>query len=167
MVSTDSTVNAESMMPTMHSFEKINYSTINANREFHNEESSTYWLPKDEHEQKRLTGQHFALKELFGGNVLSSVAKTLDLEKGVSTIDIGCGSGIWIMDMTHDYPNCSYTGSDIVDVTNKNLNINQFTFKYGNVVKGLPFADNTFDLVHIRLLVYALRVEEWPKENPE
>lgn len=56
MVSTDSTVNAESMMPTMHSFEKINYSTINANREFHNEESSTYWLPKDEHEQKRLTG---------------------------------------------------------------------------------------------------------------
>lgn len=33
-----------------------NHTTINTNREFHNEESATYWLPKDEDEQKRLTG---------------------------------------------------------------------------------------------------------------
>ena len=31
-------------------------STTNTNREFHKEESSTYWLPKDEEEQMRLTG---------------------------------------------------------------------------------------------------------------
>lgn len=30
--------------------------TININREFHNDETSAYWLPKDDEEQRRLTG---------------------------------------------------------------------------------------------------------------
>ncbi|KAG1043129.1 hypothetical protein G6F43_011733 [Rhizopus delemar] len=137
-----------------------NHTTINTNREFHNEESATYWLPKDEDEQKRLTGQHFGCKELFGGNVLNSIRDTLDFEKGISILDVGCGSGIW--DMINDYPNCTYHGCDIADVTNKVLAIKQFTYKHGNVVKGLPYADSMFDFVHMRFFVYALRKEEWP-----
>lgn len=34
----------------------VDYTTINREREFHNEETCTYWLPKDEEEQKRLIG---------------------------------------------------------------------------------------------------------------
>lgn len=34
----------------------VDYTTINREREFHNEETCTYWLPKDEEEQQRLTG---------------------------------------------------------------------------------------------------------------
>jgi hypothetical protein len=34
----------------------VEYTAINTDREFHSEESSTYWLPKDDEEQKRLTG---------------------------------------------------------------------------------------------------------------
>jgi hypothetical protein len=34
----------------------MNHTTININREFHDEEISTYWLPKDEDEQQRLIG---------------------------------------------------------------------------------------------------------------
>lgn len=64
--------------------------------------------------------------------------------------------------MINDYPNCTYHGCDIVNATSKVLNANQFTFSYGNVVKGLPYADNTFDFVHMRLLILALRKEEWP-----
>lgn len=29
---------------------------FNTKREFHNDETSTYWLPKDDEEQMRLTG---------------------------------------------------------------------------------------------------------------
>lgn len=64
--------------------------------------------------------------------------------------------------MINDYPNCTYHGCDIADVTNKVLEIKQFTYKHGNVVKGLPYADNMFDFVHMRFFVYALRKEEWP-----
>ncbi|CEI90913.1 hypothetical protein RMCBS344292_05222 [Rhizopus microsporus] len=136
---------------------------INTKREFHNEESSTYWLPKDDEEQMRLTGQHYAFKSLYGGNVLPSVTKALDFEKGITVLDVGCGSGVWIMDMVQDYPNCAYHGCDIADAIHKNVNVNQFTFTYGNVVKGLPYEDNVFDFVHMRFFVLALREEEeWP-----
>ncbi|KAG1049410.1 hypothetical protein G6F43_008264 [Rhizopus delemar] len=147
---------------TVDEVSAIDYTTINTNREFHNEEASTYWLPKDEEEQRRLAGQHFAYKELFGGNLLSSVCNSLDFEKGISVLDIGCGSGVWIMDMINDYPNCTYHGCDIVDTTNKVLKIDQFTYSHGNIVKGLPYKDDTFDFVHMRFFIFALRAEEWP-----
>lgn len=41
---------------TVDEVSAIDYTTINTNREFHNEEASTYWLPKDEEEQRRLAG---------------------------------------------------------------------------------------------------------------
>ncbi|KAG0782211.1 hypothetical protein G6F62_006769 [Rhizopus arrhizus] len=140
----------------------MNHTTINTKREFHSEETSSYWLPKDEEEQQRLTAQHFAFKELYNGNILRSVSENLDFEKGISVLDVGCGSGAWIMDMTHDYPNCTFHGCDIVDTTNKILKIDQFTFKLGNVVQGLPYEDNVFDFVHMRFFIFALRKEEWP-----
>lgn len=36
-------------------------------------------------------------------NVLNRVRKALDFEKGVSVLDIGCGSGIWIK-VSANYP---------------------------------------------------------------
>ncbi|KAG1152477.1 hypothetical protein G6F37_004191 [Rhizopus arrhizus] len=140
----------------------VEYTAINTDREFHNEESSTYWLPKDDEEQKRLTGQHFLFKEFFEGNICRSVREALDFEKGISVLDVGCGSGVWIMDMINDYPNCTYHGCDIVDTTNKILKADQFTYNYGNVLVGLPYEDNTFDFVHMRFFALALRKEEWP-----
>ncbi|KAG1176646.1 hypothetical protein G6F70_003379 [Rhizopus microsporus] len=106
---------------------------FNTKREFHNDETSTYWLPKDDGEQKRLTGQHFIFKKLFGG-----VSEVLDFEKGVTILDAECGSDVWVMDMIHDHPNCTYYGCDIADT------------------------DNAFDFVHMRLFIAALREDEWP-----
>lgn len=63
--------------------------------------------------------------------------------------------------MLFDYPNCEYYGCDMVDTTNKNLKVN-FQLQIGNILNGLPYADNTFDLVNMRLFVFALREEQWP-----
>lgn len=64
--------------------------------------------------------------------------------------------------MDNDYPNCTYRGCDIVDVTNKVLDLDRFKYDYGNVLQRLPYDDNTFDFVHMRLFMYALRKDEWP-----
>ncbi|CEG70943.1 hypothetical protein RMATCC62417_06754 [Rhizopus microsporus] len=66
------------------------------------------------------------------------------------------------MDMVQEYPNCTYHGCDIVNILYKNVDVKQFTFSKGNVIKGLPYEDNTFDFVHMRFLVLALREDEWP-----
>ncbi|CEI88609.1 hypothetical protein RMCBS344292_02992 [Rhizopus microsporus] len=137
-------------------------STANTDREFHKEESSTYWLPKDEEEQMRLTGQHYAFKSLFEGNMLPSVTDVLDFQKGINILDVGCGSGVWIMDMVQEYPNCTYYGCDIADTRDKSMDVNQYTFSKGNVANKLPYEDNAFDFVHMRFLVLALREDEWP-----
>ncbi|RCH93540.1 hypothetical protein CU098_002683, partial [Rhizopus stolonifer] len=86
------------------------------------------------------------------------VRENLDFESGISILDVGCGSG----DMDNDYPNCTYRGCDIVDVTNKVLDLDRFKYDYGNVLQRLPYDDNTFDFVHMRLFMYALRKDEWP-----
>ena len=64
--------------------------------------------------------------------------------------------------MSLDYPNCTYHACDIVDITNKRLRMKNFTFKKGDVLKGLPYEDNTFDFVHMRLLTGSLCVDQWP-----
>ncbi|CAO3697204.1 hypothetical protein CU097_002455 [Rhizopus azygosporus] len=135
---------------------------IPTKREFHQVETSTYWLPKDEDEQLRLTGQHGIFKYIAGGNVRPKVLKALDFKGGLEVLDVGCGSGVWVMDMISEYPNCSYYGCDMVDVVNKNMMPKQFQFAIGNILEGLPYPDNSFDFVHMRLFVAALKVEEWP-----
>lgn len=50
-------------------------------------------------------------------------------------------------------PACLYFGCDIVNVVNEKTRPKNFTFELANVVKGLPYSDNTFDFVQIRYLV--------------
>lgn len=63
--------------------------------------------------------------------------------------------------MILEYPKCEYEGCDIVEVTNTNI-ANRFNFRHGNVLEGLDYPDNTFDFVHMRLFILALREVEWP-----
>ncbi|KAI9282603.1 S-adenosyl-L-methionine-dependent methyltransferase [Sporodiniella umbellata] len=131
-------------------------------REFYGEDSSTYWFPIDKDEHERLTGQHFILKDMLKGNVSLAARNILDFESGVSVLDIGCGSGAWLGHMNYDYPKGAYYGCDIIDSPDIVKNCFNLKFACGNVVGRLPFEDNFFDFVHMRLFVYALRAEEWP-----
>lgn len=48
------------------------------------------------------------------------------------------------------------------DVFPNNIRPANVSFQVGNVLKRLPFSDNTFDLVNMRLFIVALKKEEWP-----
>ncbi|RCH80104.1 hypothetical protein CU098_004260 [Rhizopus stolonifer] len=65
-------------------------------------------------------------------------------------------------DMASTFPNCTFDCCDIVDVINTKIMPGKIKFSYGNLVKGLSYADNTFDFVQIRFFVYALTEKEWP-----
>ncbi|KAI9247547.1 S-adenosyl-L-methionine-dependent methyltransferase [Sporodiniella umbellata] len=136
-------------------------------RSYHTEETSSYWLAKDDEEQARLAGQQIIYKEMFNGNTLKSVKKNIDFESGARVLDVGCSAGAWVADMAQEYPKCVFDGCDIVDAIDKKTNLVNFTFSRSNVAQGLPYPDNTFDFVQMRLLIFALRADEWPKAIKE
>ncbi|CAO3593838.1 unnamed protein product [Absidia cylindrospora] len=129
-------------------------------RSYHNTTSS-YWLPNDDNENDRLTAQHFAIKTLFNGNIGSSVKNLIPLQTGAYVLDVGCASGTWMLDMATEYPASHFMGIDICDTFPNSIRPPNVDFKLANLTTGLPFPNNTFDLVNIRLFILALKCDEW------
>ncbi|KAL0074339.1 S-adenosyl-L-methionine-dependent methyltransferase [Phycomyces blakesleeanus] len=127
-------------------------------RSYHNVETSSYFLPRDEEEQDRLNSQHFSIKALYGGNILSRVEQTLPQDAYI--LDVGCGSGSW--DMAIDFPNSRVIGLDMMDMFPTMIRPENVIFELVNVLDGIPYPDNTFDFVHMRLMLSAFRKQEWP-----
>jgi hypothetical protein len=66
------------------------YVTING-RIYVNNPDSVYYMPCDEQEMDRLDDEHYMYWQTFGSNVVAPVRKMR------RCIDLGSGSGIWIM----------------------------------------------------------------------
>ncbi|GAN09273.1 hypothetical protein MAM1_0255d08798 [Mucor ambiguus] len=93
-------------------------------------------LPYDtlKSEDDRMNANQFALKALFGGNYLEEVGNRINFEStDTKVLDIGCGSGGWVMCIRP--ANVSFIQHD--------------------ATLGLPYEDNTFDLVHMRMFLIA------------
>ncbi|KAI7896581.1 S-adenosyl-L-methionine-dependent methyltransferase [Mucor mucedo] len=148
---------------SVHSDQSVQHSTSSVNiegRYYLVSDTGSYCLPSDEVEQDRLNSQHFSLKALLGGNVLPSI-ETMTPRKA-SVLDVGCGSGCWVMEMAIDHPEYQITGIDIADMFPTTIRPENVTFLLHNVVKGgLPYPDNSFDFVHLRLMIVAFRSGEW------
>lgn len=120
-----------------------------------------YVLPKDAGEIQRLDFQHFLLRYGLQGNYLAP------LDHPTSVLDVGCGTGRWAMELAQEFPQTSVVGIDVVptEQTTQGLGLEQrpenYTFVPGNVLEKLPFADNSFDFVHQRLLIGAIPAERW------
>ncbi|KAI7901596.1 S-adenosyl-L-methionine-dependent methyltransferase [Cokeromyces recurvatus] len=141
----------------------LSESSINtAGRSFHHVSNSAYWLPNDNEEMDRLVGQHFAIKSLFGGNIMNCISESIEIEyKNNIVLDLGCGPGTWLMDVATEYPTSQFIGVDMCDIFPSNIRPPNVSFQTGNALERLPFPDNTFDLVNVRLFILALMKYEW------
>lgn len=120
-------------------------------------EEVPYLLPKDAQEDERLRFQHYALHHAFGNHYLaplSSETKTI--------LDVGCGTGIWPMDMAQQFPQAHVVGVDVTFTSLPRFLPNTCVFSQADVLHGLPFPDQQFDFTHQRLLVFAIPAPCWP-----
>lgn len=85
----------------------------------------------------------------------------LPFNDGAKILDLGCGPGTWIMDVATEYPNSEFIGVDMCDIFPNNIRPANVTFQVGNVLEGLAFEDNSFDMVSLRFFILAFRKEEW------
>jgi len=107
-----------------------------------------------------LLTQHYIFRMGFNGNIVAPVKDVL--KKGGKVLDVGCGTGIWLLEVAEEFPNAKCCGIDMSPIFPTTVKPKNITFLKANMLDGLPFEDDTFDLVHMRLLVMALRVSEWP-----
>src|SRR5260221_228083 len=75
-------------------------------------------------------------------------------------LDSGSGSGQWGFDTCDDFPEARVVGVDLVP--SKPGRPARYRFVKGNLLGGLPFADDQFDFVHQRLLVAGIPLTAWP-----
>ena len=122
--------------------------------------NAPYMLPKDVQETHRLDVQHVLLSTLLSGNSVAPIQEPHHI------LDVGCGTGRWCLEMARTFPDAHVTGIDIVVPSTPAGQEAYFcpancTFLAGDVLQGLPFADESFDVVHQRLLMGAIPASRW------
>ncbi|MBX5459084.1 MAG: methyltransferase domain-containing protein [Thermogemmatispora sp.] len=117
-----------------------------------------YLLPKDLIEANRLDFQHFYLKHVLKSNYLAP----LDKGRVRSILDVGCGTGRWVIEMARAFPQARVYGIDLEWSTPLQKLPPNVSFLQGDVLRGLPFPEHTFDYVHQRLLAMGIPAKRWP-----
>jgi SAM-dependent methyltransferase len=113
-----------------------------------------YFLPHRAVEIDRLDVQHYALRAALGAHYLAP------LEHPAEILDVGCGTGQWAYDLCAEFPAALVVGFDLQP--SKRPWPPAFRCVRGNLLQGLPFADDRFDFVHQRALISGIPVDAWP-----
>ncbi|GLV55947.1 hypothetical protein KDH_27910 [Dictyobacter sp. S3.2.2.5] len=116
-----------------------------------------YFLPKDAEEDSRLNFQHRALYAAIGNHYLAPLTPETD-----TILDVGTGTGIWPVEMSHLFPKAHILGLDVSSTSFQHPSTAAYTFMLGDILHGLPFPDKQFAFVHQRLLVAAIPTAQWP-----
>ncbi|RUS15755.1 hypothetical protein BC937DRAFT_92036 [Endogone sp. FLAS-F59071] len=138
-------------------------------RQFMASGNTKYMLPIDIEERNRSDYQHYVLRLLeklmplillttmatdsyiLHGNFNAPIEE--NLAGGIKVLEVGCGSGIWTLEMARDYPASTFVGCDIANVLPTTDISDNCTFINANTLEGLPFPDGTFDYCYQRFMV--------------
>ncbi|KZV86843.1 hypothetical protein EXIGLDRAFT_840469 [Exidia glandulosa HHB12029] len=138
-------------------------SEIKADRtSFSDLKNSSYVLPADTEEARRLNAQHRIICAAGDGTL---VFAPVELKDGDRVLDSATGTGIWTVELASQSSlGVSFTGIDISSAlfpapghTSSNI-----SFARENVLALPPAFDSTFTLVHQRLVGGAFPLSEWP-----
>ncbi|CAG8617537.1 3994_t:CDS:2 [Ambispora gerdemannii] len=129
-------------------------------RRFHNVTKSRYCLPNDEIAMEQENVTHETLRAAWQSNFSAPIVDTLKMG-GVRVLDVGCGSGSWIVEMAQQYPNCHFTAVDFSQLLPREARPENVSFIEANILDGLPFAAKIFDYVHMRNMTFSFSEEEW------
>ncbi|KAH9851234.1 S-adenosyl-L-methionine-dependent methyltransferase [Lenzites betulinus] len=129
-------------------------------RLFHSHGHCPYPLPVDAEEQERQNGLHGLLRRIVGdpwvtvGPMREQLAATPGELRRV--VDLGTGTGQWVLDMAREFPQARFYGLDIVPIATRYPPVNVM-FEMHDILQPLRYASGTIDVVHARSITMAVR----------
>lgn len=82
------------------------------------------------------------------------------IEQPKQILDIGCGTGIWAMEVAEKFPSSEVYGVDLAPVQDVYIPEN-CTFHLENVLSGCLFHDEKFDLIQSRCIAPGIPDRRW------
>lgn len=127
----------------------------------------TYMLdPESATEMARLMKQDQLITRGMGG----IFAERPDLADVHDMLDVACGPGGWVLDVAFHYPRVKVVGVDISRLVIEyahaqawSRGLENASFQVMNVLKGLDFPDNSFDVVNARFIFGFMPRTAWPQ----
>ncbi|CAE7126287.1 unnamed protein product [Rhizoctonia solani] len=122
--------------------------------------NTTYMLPADEQEMKRMDIEHRMMKFIMGGkNYVGPVADALVKTPGVQrrVLDCGTGNGLWAIEMADEFDWVEVTGVDLAPVQPRRVPPNCVFELFDLDGQRLPYPDSWFDVVHARSVYTGVR----------
>lgn len=98
---------------------------------------------------KRLNDQHLLLTKAKGECLHN--APIPDDKAGFKILDVGCGTGLWCIQMAEQYPNANIVGMDISPIQPEQRPSN-VVWVIHDMEQEWPFPEQHFDYIHASLL---------------
>ncbi|CAI2194098.1 18879_t:CDS:2 [Funneliformis geosporum] len=129
-------------------------------RKYINLSDINYLYPVDDNEIDRMQNQHYLCRHVWGDNYSAPIKKLLG-KNDTKILDVGCGPATWTLEMATDYAKSKFTGIDIAPTYPIHTKPCNVEFLQANILTGLPYADETFDYVICRLMIFAFTLKDW------
>ena len=130
-----------------------------------NESNEAYMLQRDSKESMRLNGQHEFMRALSSNHLIHPSIPRGSLQ---AIADVGTGTGVWLEDTTHDLltlgnpsGNIELVGFDVSPQQFPQSRNEGMDFVTHDIIEPFPQQyREEFDLVHVRLLSYAIKAHD-------
>ncbi|GBB85084.1 hypothetical protein RclHR1_11660004 [Rhizophagus clarus] len=119
-----------------------------------------YYLSTDARSIDRLHMYHFLIAYIFQSNFSSPIEDKL-IKGGCKVLDIGCGPGTWLLDLSNKYENSHFIGVDIKPIFPQEIKPKNLEFIEVDVTNGLSFRDDEFDFTHVENMGIIFTPEQW------
>ncbi|CAI2173788.1 2179_t:CDS:2 [Funneliformis geosporum] len=134
--------------------DKIDKITINS---LLNETSTKF--PSTSKDIDFLHQYHFTTKLVWTSNFSSPIEKVLS--NGATVLDVSCGAGTYLLDLSSEYIFSEFVGVDKNQLFPTTIKPNNVNFFDVSVEKGLLFQDNYFDFVHLSIIEPLYDANQW------
>ncbi|RKP04826.1 S-adenosyl-L-methionine-dependent methyltransferase, partial [Thamnocephalis sphaerospora] len=128
---------------------------VRTTQEIH-EDCSPYPLPSDLEQQENMDQMHYHLKHILHGNYAAKINKPRAI------LDVGTGSGAWLLEMATEFPDARCVGVDISKIQPHDIIPPNCHFDTADVLQGLPYPSESFDYVHMRFMEMGVPAADWP-----